>query len=87
MTAESSIDTKGDGINSYQNATLSSISRTATVEVSREREMRTTIFQFHAGKGDPKSSSKGPVNEKFVRCPPVETKVLSVQTVRGAPVR
>ena len=53
MTAESFIDTKGDGINSYQNGTLSLYFADSDGSLIERDAKRPLFFQFHAGKGDP----------------------------------
>ena len=76
MTAESFIDTKGDGINSYQNASDGSLI---------EREMRNVHYSSNSTleKVILEELIKGPVNEKLQAVLPAETKVLSVQTEGG----
>ena len=84
MTAESFIDTKGDGINSYQNATLSLYFADSDGSLI-EREMRNVHYSSNSTleKVILEELIKGPVNEKLQAVLPAETKVLSVQTEGG----
>lgn len=81
MTAESFIDTKGDGINSYQNATLSLYFADSDGSLI-EREMRNVHYSSNSTleKVILEEIIKGPVNAKLQAVLPAETKVLSVQT-------
>lgn len=84
MTAESFIDTKGDGINSYQNATLSLYFADSDGSLI-EREMRNVHYSSNSTleKVILEELIKGPVNAKLQAVLPAETKVLSVQTEGG----
>ena len=84
MTAESFIDTKGDGINSYQNGTLSLYFADSDGSLI-EREMRNVHYSSNSTleKVILEELIKGPVNAKLQAVLPAETKVLSVQTEGG----
>lgn len=84
MTAETFIDTKGDGINSYQYASLplyfSNEDGTQVV-----KEMRNVHYSSNSTleKVVLEELIKGPVNEKLQPVLPAEVKILSVQTEDG----
>ena len=80
MTSESFINTEGNGINSYQNATLSLYFADSDGSLM-EREMRNVHYSSNSTleKVVLEELIKGPVNSRLQAVLPPETKVLSVQ--------